>query len=200
MDDVPDFDMGDSPSTSVDALIDTRFYVDLLYRFSVSLRSSSRRLRIQRTLEDSQSVQSPYHDVYKNHVSEKFRGLNKQLVERFAKTMVLRVYMLDNGRHHNEKMTKGMEYESEEGMLSSTESTSVPGNLEKEGNLEMRDTGDDPVDDSISEASMSSLAFTDSDISRRQPPSLPERGQNGQPFVCPLCFAMVCFETTRQWQ
>ncbi|KXT04149.1 hypothetical protein AC578_43 [Pseudocercospora eumusae] len=186
-DEFPAFDVDESsePEGTFDTV---HFYIGLLFRFSVTLRTPASRFKIHRKLENAQS---PYygHDVA--HVREKFSNVGDELATRLAHAMSARREVLTYHSQHHEKMTEGVDADYTGDKMSSTAATPLDSGVSRN-----EDTAMDGLEEVLSQGTISSFALTESDSSSLHPPPLPHDGADGKPFQCQICYSMLEFKSS----
>ncbi|KAH7380244.1 hypothetical protein DE146DRAFT_624784, partial [Phaeosphaeria sp. MPI-PUGE-AT-0046c] len=146
------------------------------------------------------------------HVRGKFPSASEYLVLRLGKAISRRRQYLRYREEHRKKLEQGLpvqplpqEIESTQDAvrtptapsekIESTVASSIPLAVKasiSSSNLDEIDYYEDTL-------SQTSYASSNNDSSKLRPPPLPEAGQDGDPFECPLCFRFTSVRQTPAW-
>jgi hypothetical protein len=136
------------------------------------------------------------------HVRNKFPEAEEYLVLRLGKAISRRRQYLRYREEHHERLERGLNPQpllqepivpSEE--IESTVASSLP--VAAKFTTDTNSLGEsDHYEDSLSQTS---YASSNNEVSRLRPPALPQEGQDGNPFVCPLCFRFTSTPHMTVW-
>jgi len=145
-----------------------------------------------------------------NHVKEKFPNMKEYLVTRLGEANSRRRQYLRYREARHKKLSKERELwaekaegvQHEEGAIQSTVASTLPSKFEV---LSMQFNLDE--DDACSESGESQTTFGTSatedpeGIERKlRCPPIPEEGEDGRPFKCPLCFMKITVRNKNTWE
>jgi tetratricopeptide (TPR) repeat protein len=144
------------------------------------------------------------------HVRGKFPNAEEHLVIRLGKAISRRRQYLRYRDEHRKKLEQGLQFPIPEAtpgiivvpiviapseIIQSTAASSIHFAI-KAGSSAAGLDDQDYYEDTLSQTSYASSA---SDTTRLRPPPLPEQGQDGDPFECPLCFRLTSVRTVSAW-
>jgi hypothetical protein len=131
------------------------------------------------------------------HVRDKYPTAKQFLIERMGRAISRRRLYLRYREDHRARLAEGLD--AVEGSTKEPEGTvasSIASHL-KSGALEQGANDEIDTDD---HESQTSYASSMSGASTMRPPPLPEAGQNGKPFECPLCRDFTTISKYTAWQ
>lgn len=153
------------------------------------------------------------------HVRGKFPGASEYLVVRLGKAISRRRQYLRYREEHRKKLGQGLDVERQEPLepqepqevilklpiipttiapptvIESTVASSIPLAVKTSDYVPKLDNND-YYEDTLSQTSYTSSV---NDPSKLHPPRLPDEGQDGNPFECPLCFRFTCVRQITAW-
>ncbi|KXT09865.1 hypothetical protein AC579_6745 [Pseudocercospora musae] len=182
----------DGSPTSIDPARGVRDIVNLLYRFSLTLRNPAGHSRIRDAIAKSHSVYLPY-DI--EHVREKFPNIAEALVHRLGKaTSAKRQYLRYREDHHDKKSSGLNVLENDRLETSTNDVTTVATPLPSNDAFLFSKSETETV------YSMTSFAPTSSSTASLRPPPMPAGSMEGEAFQCPICFSIVSCDSEHAWR
>ena len=172
--------------------------VNCLMRFSMALRNPAKHDQVRQSV--STVVQYEPYDV--DHVRSKYRDAPEYLVRRLGKAISKHRQYFTYREQHHAKLAEGLDEEQDEGEIGrpSTVATSLQ---QQQSAPTVPTVLDDFSSDSETVFTATSFASSASSASGRRslrPPPLPTDGVDGDPFQCPICFAMIVATNERAWR
>ena len=165
-----------------------------LLRFSMALRNPARHDQIKQAASTTTIHFEPY-DM--EHVRQKFPNAECFLHERLGKFISKHRQYYKYREEHHFKLTEGLDGEKKDAEeRPSTIATSV----QKTDVATPAPVTYDVGSDTESVYSATSFAPTTAGEKALRPPPLPEAGQDGEPFECPLCYRIITAENERSWR
>ncbi|KAF2786341.1 hypothetical protein K505DRAFT_221217, partial [Melanomma pulvis-pyrius CBS 109.77] len=160
----------------------------------------------------SMSLQNPApHDQFKGsihidmthfetfdieHVRGKFPNAEEYLVTRLGKAISRRRQYLRYRDLHRKKLEQGLQLpEPAPPVIQSTVASPIPLAVKTSSSI-VDLVKNDYYEDTLSQTS---YASSTNDATRLRPPPLPEQGQDGAPFECPLCFRFTSVRQVSSW-
>jgi hypothetical protein len=180
-----------------------------LMRLSLAIRNPAPHDQFK----ESTQIDVAHFEVFDiDHVRGKFPRAAEFLVLRLGKAISRRRQYLRYREEHRRKLEQGLKSESgiQEPVVSSqavdtitapsekiesTVASSLPLAIKTSASMADLDE-DDYYEDTLSQTS---YASSHSDLTRLRPPALPEAGQDGEPFECPLCFRFTSVRQAAAW-
>jgi hypothetical protein len=179
-----------------------------LMRLSLAIRNPAPHDQFK----ESTQIVVAYFEVFDvDHVRDKFPRAADFLVLRLGKAISRRRQYLRYREDHRRKLEQGLKVPDLEGLstpsqiaptvagpsekIESTVASSIPLAIKASTSATYLDD-DDYYDDTLSQTS---YASSHSDPARSRPPALPEAGQDGEPFECPLCFRFTSVRQAAAW-
>lgn len=162
-----------------------------LLRFSMTLRNPARHDQ----MKESTSTSTHHFERFDiDHVRHKFPDAQPYLHERLGRAISRHRQYFKYREEHHSKLAEGLDEEKFKDERPSTIATSL--------NVPSSDIPTSKVDELETESLYSATSFapTTAGDATLRPPPLPEGGQNGAPFECPLCFGIVIAEDERSWR
>jgi hypothetical protein len=180
-----------------------------LMRLSLAIRNPAPHDQFK---ESSQINVAHYETFDVQHVRGKFPRAQEYLVLRLGKAISRRRQYLRYREEHRKKLEEGLKPQlaTEEvatvpqvthtvtapsEKIDSTVASSIPLAI-KESVSTINLDEEDYYEDTLSQTS---YASSNNDPSRFRPPPLPEEGQDGDPFECPLCFRFTSVRQVTAW-
>jgi len=171
--------------------------ITCLMRLSMVIRKPAPHDHFTKSLDINTSF---YESFDVNHVRSKFPLADEALVQRLGKAITKRRHYLKYRKTHAEKLAWGVDMDNDDDKATaipeSTVASSLPYDLRAIGVVVERIT----LDDALSETSQTSYATSAATEGRLRAPPLPEEGQGGKPFVCPLCHLLITASNTAAWK
>ncbi|KAH7385867.1 hypothetical protein BKA66DRAFT_582499 [Pyrenochaeta sp. MPI-SDFR-AT-0127] len=145
-----------------------------------------------------------------DHVRGKFPLAEEYLVVRLGKAISRRRQYLRYREEHRKKLEQGLEPQLQaheftlpqatqtapSEVIESTIASSLPLAVKNNPSAAIEIDENDYYEDSLSQTS---YASSTNDATRLRPPPLPEAGQKGDLFECPLCFRITSVRQTAAW-
>ncbi|OAL44535.1 hypothetical protein IQ07DRAFT_521615, partial [Pyrenochaeta sp. DS3sAY3a] len=129
-----------------------------------------------------------------DHVRGKYPNAKEYLVDRLGKAISRRRQYLRYREEHRKKLEQESTIAPSE-KIESTVASSLPPEIKSSTSAaELEDP--DYFEEVLSQTSYASSTH---DPVKLRPPQLPEEGQNGDPFECPLCFRFTSVKQTAAW-
>jgi hypothetical protein len=160
-----------------------------LMRLSLAIRNPAPHDQFK---ESTQIDSTHFEEFDVRHVQDKFPEAEEYLVLRLGKAISRRRQYLRYRERHNERLQDPGALSEETG---STVASSIPA-AAKVITYTNPLTESDYYEDTPSQTS---YASSNNDASKLRPPRLPENGQDGNPFVCPLCFRFTSTPHSTGW-
>lgn len=189
----------DEEETSKQALFEQglseiRDVITCLLRFSMTLRNPAHHDQLKQAATTSAGYYEPY-DI--KHVKEKFPSAPEYLHRRIGKAISKQRQYFKYREGHHQRLTEGLDDTGEiDDALPSTVATPVVKSHTANYNMITMD----PRDEAESVYTATSFASTALGDAYLKPPQLPEAGQAGQPFECPLCYGIIAVPDERSWR
>ncbi|KAJ5711453.1 hypothetical protein N7488_005609 [Penicillium malachiteum] len=170
-----------------EGLVDT---IGQLYQMSMLIRKPSQHDRLVGT---EKADSEPFQFWAKSHTSEKYPNADPLAIDRISSAMARQRAVLKYRERHHEKLSKGIDPESDgkSTVLSETVVTDVLKEIPSQ------------INDLISEAGVSETSYggtllegTGSDAPKIPP--RPKGAENG-PFECPYCFYIITAKDKKSW-
>ncbi|KAF2740111.1 hypothetical protein EJ04DRAFT_482822, partial [Polyplosphaeria fusca] len=207
--DLPGLSSDEIDSTELQQLIDNMAeIITCLMRLSMAIRNPAAHDQFKAS---SHIDVSHYENFDVDHVRGKFPDAPEYLTIRLGKAISRRRQYLRYRNEHRLKLEKDIEPVSAApvvrslGMVpptivsstkvESTVASSIPTAM-KAGTVEATFDENDYYDDVLSQTSYSSSV---NDTSKLRPPPLPDAGQGGNPFECPLCYRFASVRQVSAW-
>ncbi|KAF2267558.1 hypothetical protein CC78DRAFT_576928 [Lojkania enalia] len=210
-DDVPYPSEGEAGATELQQLAsNVAETITCLMRLSIAIRNPAPHDQFK---ESTQIDTSHFETFDIDHVRQKFPKAPDYLIERLGRAISRRRQYLRYREEHRKKLEKGLELSeiapipavqvnlaapvivAHSEKIESTVASSIPIFL-KSGitppDLDEHNYYEDTV-------SQTSYASSTSDPTKLRPPPLPEQGQDGNPFECPLCFRFTSLSQLSAW-
>jgi len=181
--------------------------VTCLMRLSMAIRNPAPHDQFK----ESAKIDTSHFEAFDiEHVRGKFPIAEEHLVIRLGKAISRRRQYLRYREEHRKKLEQGLQAPIPEAtpsiiampiivapseMIQSTVASSIPFAI-KASNSAAELDDNDYYEDTLSQTSYASSA---SNITRLRPPPLPEQGQDGDPFECPLCFRLTSVRQVSAW-
>lgn len=187
----------DDDDLSVDGLFEQALgeaheAITCLLRLSMTLRNPARHDLLKQAAVTTTRHFEP-HDI--NYVQEKHPRAPDFLQRRLGKAISKNRQYFKYREDHHLKLSDGLdEADGEREDRPSTVATSVQQSGETNAVLE------DVIGETESIYTATSFAPTTAGDASLKPPPLPEAGQNGEPFECPLCYGVVVAENQHSWR
>jgi hypothetical protein len=182
---------GCKDDASVHAIEEIHEVTLCLLRFSMTLRNPARHDQ----MKESTSTSTHHFERFDiDHVQHKFPGAQPYLHERLGRAISKHRQYFKYREEHHSKLAEGLDDEMVKDERPSTIATSL--------NVPAPDLPTSKGDELETESLYTATSFaptTAGDVTLRPPP-LPEAGQDGAPFECPLCFSIVIVEDERSWR
>ncbi|PSN59412.1 hypothetical protein BS50DRAFT_508529 [Corynespora cassiicola Philippines] len=179
----------------------------MLMRLSMSIRNPAPHDQFK----ESKHIDMTYYETFDiDHVRGKFPQADQFLTLRLGRAISRRRQYLRYREDHRNKLAKGLEdrVEEEPGNadadtlenepaltehMPSTVASSVPSALKAQTAI--------ALDEEMFEDTLSQTSYASSSTNpvKLRPPPLPEQGQDGDPFECPLCFRFTSVRHTFAW-
>ncbi|KAF2005540.1 hypothetical protein P154DRAFT_423989, partial [Amniculicola lignicola CBS 123094] len=211
LDDLPQLgnENEDAPSTELQQLVSsTAEIITCLMRLSMAIRNPAP----HNQFKESQNIDTTHFEVFDvEHVRGKFPKAEDFIVERLGKAISRRRMYLRYRETHRKKLEMGLAPISNEPAtvteeanlthiapsekIQSTVASSIPAAV-KASTFEVDVGENDYYEETLSQTSYASSA---SDTTKLRPPPLPEQGQDGDPFECPLCFRFTSVRQVSAW-
>jgi hypothetical protein len=180
-----------------------------LMRLSLAIRNPAPHDQFK---ESSQIDVTHYETFDIDHVRGKFPRASEYLVQRLGKAISRRRQYLRYREEHRKKLEQGLKPQpimsevlnmqqttttvtAPSEKIQSTVASSIPLAIKASAstvNLDEEDLYEDTL-------SQTSYASSNNESSRLRPPPLPEEGQDGDPFECPLCFRFTSVRQATAW-
>lgn len=165
-----------------------------LLRFSMALRNPARHDQMKQAAATSTAHFEPY-DI--EHVRQKFPDAEPYLHERLGKSISRHRQYYKYREDHHQKLAEGLDEDNgDQEERPSTIATSLhnadvatPTHVAREADSETETI-----------YSATSFALTTTGDKALRLPSLPETGQDGEPFECPLCYRIVVADDEYSWR
>jgi hypothetical protein len=180
-----------------------------LMRLSLAIRNPAPHDQFK----DSIQIDVAHFEIFDiDHVRGKFPRAAEYLVLRLGKAISRRRQYLRYREDHRKKLEQGLKSEPDieepaassqaaytitapSEKIESTVASSLPLAIKNSASMADLDE-DDCYEDTLSQTS---YASSHSDLARLRPPPLPETGQDGEPFECPLCFRFTSVRQATAW-
>jgi hypothetical protein len=183
--------------------------ITCLMRLSMAIRNPAPHDQFK---ESMQIDVMHYESFDIDHVRGKFPLAEDYLVSRLGKAISRRRQYLRYREEHRKKLEQGLQLQVQVQQLNTTsklaytisapsekvESTvasSIPLAVKASASTAELEE-DDYYEENVSQTSYASSA---SDASRLRPPPIPDQGQDGEPFECPLCFRLTSIRQIPAW-
>ena len=203
--DLPD---GEDSTTELQQLVSNMAeIVTCLMRLSMAIRNPAPHDQFK----ESVHIDTSHFETYDvEHVRSKFPGAEEYLVTRLGKAVSRRRQYLKYRDLHRKKYEQGLQQVQLEAppvaipapvaiapseVVQSTVASSIPLAIKTSTSTTELDEND-YYEDTLSQTSYASSA---NDSTKLRPPPLPEEGQNGDPFECPLCFRLTSVRQPSAW-
>jgi hypothetical protein len=168
--------------------------VTCLLRFSTTLRNPAHHDRLKQSAAASTTHFEPYDLA---HVRQKFPLAETFLQERLGRTISKHRQYFKYREQHHSKLSEGLDGDfAAAGERPSTIATS----LVQSQAPAITSFSVDQDDDSKSVYTATSYALTTTSETLLRPPRLPEGGQDGEPFECPICYYIISSENEQSWR
>jgi hypothetical protein len=170
-----------------------------LMRLSLAIRNPAPHNQLKESIRNDTTHFEAF-DV--RHVRDKFPEAEEYLVLRLGKAISRRRQYLRYREEHHERLQRGLYTQSllqeprgPSGKAESTVASSIPAaaKVATDANFLRKS---DHYKDALSQTS---YASSNNDASRLRPPPLPKEGEDGNPFVCPLCFRFTSTPQVTVW-
>ncbi|KAH0497863.1 hypothetical protein TgHK011_005145 [Trichoderma gracile] len=185
--------MDDSSLDETDMLLQIIFEsIKSLLRLGILVRKVSPRDRFQQALCNSYSAFPDWFDI--NYVTERYGKLrNSQLSKRLGGAIAKRRQVIKYCRDHRSRLglNEATHDTTDSERISSKATTFVPIAGIQLGNMLEEE------DESISLSSASTVADSSSSLKL---PQLDTLSNAYEPFECPICFTLQCFQSERAWR
>jgi hypothetical protein len=199
----------DEPPTELTQLVSNIAEVNsCLMRLSLAIRNPAPHDQFK---ESTQIDVAHFEAFDVDHVRGKFPQAADYLVLRLGKAISRRRQYLRYREDHRRKLEKGLKAPDLEGLsapsqiaptvagpsekIESTVASSLPLAIKASTSATNLDD-DDYYEDTLSQTS---YASSHCDPAKLRPPTLPEAGQDGEPFECPLCFRFTSVRQATSW-
>lgn len=203
-------DPDEEPTTELAQLASNMAEINsCLMRLSLAIRNPAPHDQFK---ESSHINVTHYETFDVDHVRGKFPRASDYLVERLGKAISRRRQYLRYREEHRKKLEQGLKQQSivqevvvaqqstptvtaPSEKIESTVASSIPLAIKASVstvNLDEEDLYEDTL-------SQTSYASSNNDPSRLRPPPLPEQGQDGDPFECPLCLRFTSVRQATAW-
>lgn len=187
---IEDDEVGELLGPLEQALDEVHEVITLLLRFSMTLRSPAKHDQMRQAATSNAKY---YEVVYGRHLQEKYPHVPSFLASRIGKAMSKHRGYLGYREQHHEKLAAGLDDDTETvGDRPSIVATSLRDVQAVQA--VSRDS------DSESIYTATSFAMTLSHTVTLRPTPLPDAGQDGEPFECPICFGIVVALDERSWR
>lgn len=178
--------------------------VTCLMRLSMAIRNPAPHDQFK----ESKNIDTSHYEAFDiDHVRGKFPRAEEYLVIRLGKAISRRRQYLQYRDEHQKKLKQGLEQpESAPDVaprtivapsekIESTVASSIPLTMKATGSFIDLDENN-YYEDALSQTS---YASSTNDPTKLRPPPLPEQGQDGTPFECPLCFRLTSVRQVSAW-
>jgi hypothetical protein len=180
-----------------------------LMRLSLAIRNPAPHDQFKKSTQ----IDVTHFEVFDvDHVRGKFPRASGYLVLRLGKAISRRRQYLRYREEHRRKLEQGLAPQrhiqeltdpsqaahtvlAPSEKIESTVASSIPLAIKASASAAALDE-DDYYEDTLSQTS---YASSNSNPSRLRPPALPEGGQGGEPFECPLCFRFTSVRQATAW-
>jgi hypothetical protein len=194
------------PTTELAQLASNMVEINIcLMRLSMSIRNPAPHDQFK----ESTHIDVTHFEVFDiEHVRGKFPMAKDFLVFRLGKAISRRRQYLRYRDEHRKKLERGLKQPeitlpqqpsttntAPSEKIESTVASSIPLAIKASSSAPNLDE-DDFYEDTLSQTS---YASSNNDPSRLRPPPLPEQGQDGEPFECPLCFRITSIRQATAW-
>jgi hypothetical protein len=163
-----------------------------LMRLSISIRNPAP----PDQFKVSADIDTTYYERFDiAHVQGKFPNAEEYLTVRLGIAISRRRQYLRYCDDHRKKYEQGLSQIGAHREVASTIASSLPPVL-KASDVSSAELDDDEFDDT---QSVTSYASSGHDPENLRPPPLPEKGSDGEPFECPLCFRFTAVQHVKAW-
>ena len=194
-------DLGDSESenstTEVQeihqALVET---INQLYQMSMIIRKPAQHDRLVGTKKlDSE----PFQFWAKQHTSSKYPNADALAIDRISSAMARQRAILKYRERHHEKLSQGINSESD-GKSTVLSETVVTDLFKEIPGKEIPDQLSDMASDAgVSETSYGGTLLEGTGADAPKIPPIPKKGTENKPFECPYCFYIITVRDRRAW-
>lgn len=194
-------DLGDSESenstTEVQeihqALVET---INQLYQMSMIIRKPAQHDRLVGTKKlDSE----PFQFWAKQHTSSKYPNADALAIDRISSAMARQRAILKYRERHHEKLSQGINSESD-GKSTVLSETVVTDLFKEIPGKEIPDQLSDMASDAgVSETSYGGTLLEGTGADAPKIPPIPKKGTENKPFECPYCFCIITVRDRRAW-
>lgn len=193
--DLPALPDAEKNSTELQQLVSSMAeLITCLMRLSMAIRNPAPHDQFKESTHLSTSYFEPV-DI--DHVRGKFPSAKEYLILRLGKAISRRRQYLKYRASHRRKLEHGLEHvHAPSGTFESTVASSLPPRL-KTSSTALELDNNTYYEDTLSETS---YASSSNDPMKLRPPPLPEEGQYGQHFECPLCLRFTAVRQDSAWQ
>jgi hypothetical protein len=165
-----------------------------LMQLSSTIRNPASHDQFKRSGE----IDTSYYEAFDiQHVKSKFPSAEQFLVTRMGRAISRRRQYLRYREEHRTRLGEGLDPTTALSReVEGTVASSIPAQLKAGSHtLELHD--DDQFDDHASQTSYASSVNSSTTL---RPPPLPQEGQDGRPFECPLCRYFTIIDQDIVWQ
>lgn len=164
-----------------------------LLRLSLALRNPARHDRLKQLETTSTKHFEPW-DIA--HVQQKFPSAEPYLHRRLGKALSKQRQYFKYCQEHHSKKTEGLDDAAEEDKdKQTTIATSLREAFPVKESAAIADEFE--VDSNYTTTSFAPTISSDAVL---RPPPMPEAGQDGEEFVCPLCYSIVAMASDEAWK
>jgi hypothetical protein len=185
--------------------------ITCLMRLSMAIRNPAPHDQFK----ESAHIDTSHFELFDiEHVRGKFTHVEEYLAVRLGKALSRRRQYLRYRDEHQKKLKRGLErtetisvpaveistqapvtISAPSERIESTIASSIPLAIKESSTTPDLDENDF-YEDTLSQTS---YASSTNDPARLRPPPLPDQGQDGDPFECPLCFRLTSVQQTSAW-
>lgn len=176
------------------ALEEAHDVITCLLRFSMTLRNPARHDQLKQAAATTAKHFEP-HDI--NHVREKYPEAADFLHRRLGKAISKHRQYFKYREEHHIKLAEGL---SDKPVIDDERPSTIATSLVNSAKVTVPAAAIELAEETESVCTATSFAPTTTGDAALRPPPLPEKGQNGDPFECPLCYRIVVAEDQRSWR
>jgi hypothetical protein len=138
-----------------------------------------------------------FEDLDRQHVAEKYRGADENLVNRLGTAISRRRAVLKYREKHHEKLSQGIEriLQDQPDTVSTKLSETIATSFDEVGKPHV-------LEDTASNSGISDTTYATSLLEGCDTitvPRPPKESAGGQPFECPYCFYIITVRNSRSW-